>query len=144
MQSILQVMDSTLLGDPHVLPARAKYFQAAIIEHSLSSSTILRIPHNRLKGEEFRLFLRQRVPLVITNLNGKLQLTWSPNQLTEDYGSDDCTMEDCEGISNPMATKIHHFLSYFHQRRDDVIWKVKVSQSHQCGGFQHIPESRFI
>lgn len=128
LQDVLQAIHATLL-EVHQLPVRHRYFQPSIIEHSLSTSTILRAPSQRLKPDEFRLFLSKRLPLVITHLNDALQLAWSPKHLTDEYGSEDCTMEDCEDSTNRVKTKIHHFLSQFNSDMNGTIWKVKVRWS---------------
>jgi hypothetical protein len=126
LQALLQNTHEVLLQGHQGLPARARYFEASMIDYSLTSSTILRIPRDRLKGEEFRLFLAQRVPLVITHLNDRLQLAWSPNQLTEDYGTQVCTMDDCESVADSIQTTFGNFLSHFKSSTNKVIWKVKV------------------
>jgi hypothetical protein len=126
LQTLLQTTHEVLLEGHQGLPTRARYFEPSMIDYSLKSSMILRIPRDRLKSEEFRLFLTQRLPLVITHLNDRLQLAWSPDQLTEDYGPQVCTMDDCEGVVDSIQTTLGKFLSHFKNGTGKVIWKVKV------------------
>jgi hypothetical protein len=86
---------------------------------------------NKLCTEEFRTFLSRRLPLVITELNYKLQLPWSPSYLTAEYGRQPCTMEDCEGRREPSQVLLEDFLKFFScNDLDDspspTTWKVKV------------------
>lgn len=126
---ILREMKMSLAKDHYYLPTQAFFFKESIIADSHLSSTILRVPKKHLRNSEFRMFLAQRTPLVITHLNDQLQLSWSPTDLTSKYGEQDCTAEDCEGRSKPVTTTLGSFLGYFtedSERRDGVIWKVKV------------------
>lgn len=137
--NILQSMKSLLDNGKYYLPVQNFFFNRTTISNLPTSTSILRIPQKNLRIQEFRIFLGQRIPLVITGLNDSLQLSWDPRLLTRQYGEDDCTMEDCEGVAQPATTTLGHFLSHFEtdgeagQQSKNIIWKVKVSsqlQSH--------------
>lgn len=127
LHGLIQSMQTSVLDQTSTLGSRNIVFQPQDIEDSRIASTILQVSSNRLRSEEFRMFLEHRIPLVITGLNNKLRLAWSPAQLTEDFGSQSCTMEDCEGVASSVRTTLGNFLSYFGKENNGVIWKVKVS-----------------
>jgi hypothetical protein len=99
-------------------------------------SAIIRLPIAQLKTTEFRYFLAQRIPLVITDLNCKLQLSWSPSDLIRDYGTDMCSLEDCEAreksMERPLKTFLFHFMNSKSSSSDvqdilpPAVWKIKV------------------
>lgn len=116
----------------HDLSPRYHVFNLQILTESERTASILRIPTEKLKIEEFRLFLSRRLPLVITGLNSSLCLSWSPSQLIDEYGKELCTMEDCEAQSQPSHVLLEEFLSLFspgglgNRSLPKTIWKVKV------------------
>jgi hypothetical protein len=113
------------------------YTHTSIMDSELNS-TILRIPTGQLKTTEFRHFLAKRIPLVITDLNSKLQLSWSPSHLIRDYGADMCSLEDCEEKEKPVKKHLKIFLARFmnteSKLHDDntqdvlpeAVWRIKV------------------
>lgn len=127
-------MKALLTNETYYLPIQNFFFNQTIISNLQTSTSILRIPRKNLRIQEFRIFLGQRTPLVITDLNQDLQLSWNPHFLKKEYGLDPCTMEDCEGRAQPINTNLKGFLSHFEvdvvekttQDAKQVIWKVKV------------------
>jgi hypothetical protein len=118
------------------LPSQTFAHSLAEIVRSESNSSILRIPVSKLKALEFRFFLQRRMPLVITELNNNLQLSWSPTQLTADHGETTCSMEDCERKAATVRGQLKDFLKLFilnpnaHDRDSSTpIWKVRVSSA---------------
>jgi hypothetical protein len=107
-------------------------FDTKMLADSENKASILRIPVNDLKPGEFRVFLARQLPLVITGLNGSLQLPWSPTYLIAEHGMQPCTMEDCEAQLQPMHVLLEEFLSLFSPGAanespfPEAIWKVKV------------------
>lgn len=124
----LQAMDALpLLGAS--LHARTFYFKKADLEAAERNSNILRIPTSHLRVEEFRYAWVRRLPLVVTGINDKIQLPWSPEQLSADYGKQLCTVEDCEGAASSKQMSLASFIKLFNTAihgDDDTIWKVKV------------------
>jgi len=110
------------------LKSQTFYFRHDDITKAKAQSLTLRIPTRRLQTTEFRYFMLQRIPLVITDLNSRLQLSWSPTQLIEDYGKQWCTMEDCEGKARSERVQLEAFLRLFEGsgKIQSTIWKVKV------------------
>jgi hypothetical protein len=118
------------------LPRQSFFHKPSVVEAAENHHSIIRIPGNKLKATEFRYYLSKRLPLVITALNSKLQLAWSPSELIEAYGTENCTMEDCEGVAaKKREVPLQEFLRYFTIQSDHgscsnngPIWKVKVRQ----------------
>lgn len=119
-------MQSLLDESPYYLNLQTTYFRQMDLVNSHAASSILRVPKYALRPHEFRFFLKQRLPVVITHLNNVLQLAWSPDHLVTEYGGDKCTMEDCEAQAKPITTTLAVFMDYFKRKIDSVIWKVKV------------------
>lgn len=63
---------------------------------------------------------------MVTGLDSKLQLAWSPRQLSQDFGGDLCTVEDCEGKVEASQKKLKDFLQHFAVETPEHISKVKV------------------
>jgi hypothetical protein len=103
-----------------------------MLTDSENKVSILRIPVNDLKPGEFHVFLARQLPLVITGLNGSLQLPWLPTYLIAEHGMQPCTMEDCEAQLQPMHVLLEEFLSLYSPGATngssfpEAIWKVKV------------------
>ena len=123
-------MTSLLRQSPLGLPFWTYQYSKYEVENAEQTSHILTIPEGKLKSNEFRYFLKKRMPLVITELNSKFQLAWSPSQLICDYGEEECKVEDCEGITTSPQMLLKDFLRCFSD--NDVhcssapVWKVKV------------------
>jgi hypothetical protein len=128
-------------GITQSFPAPALHTQTFVYTHasimtSEQHSAIIRLPIAQLKTTEFRYFLAQRIPLVITDLNCKLQLSWSPSDLIRDYGTDMCSLEDCEAreksVERPLKTFLFHFMNSESSSSDvqdilpPAVWKIKV------------------
>jgi hypothetical protein len=119
-----------------VLRTQTFFYTHVSIADSESGSTILWIPSGQLKATEFRLFLAKRIPLVITDLNRKLQLSWSPSHLIQYHGADICSLEDCEEKENSVEKPLKTFLARFsnsesygddaHDFLPQAIWKIKA------------------
>jgi hypothetical protein len=124
---MIQTMQELLRTLPYSMNLQTVYFQQNSLSDSEKNCSILRIPGYALHPHEFRCFLSRRLPVVITHLNSQLQLAWSPDQLTEEFGKQICTMEDCEAQADPMVTSLANFMEHFRCKIDDVIWKVKVT-----------------
>jgi hypothetical protein len=124
---------------PAVMRIQTFVYKTAFITESELRSAILRIPDGRLKAQEFRYYLDKRIPIVITNLNRKLQLSWSPSHLIRDHGADVCSLEDCEEKEKPAMKSLKTFLQQFMNAADEVeaaqdplpvaIWKIKACLS---------------
>lgn len=141
-QDILHIMNTmeerSKLAVPPVLHTRSIFYKHARIDEAELKSFVLRIPAGQLKTTEFRHFLAKRIPLVITDLNHKLQLSWSPSHLIDNYGSDICSLEDCEEKEPSVKMRLGTFLSRFMHpacststdSSEDVlpcaIWRIKV------------------
>ena len=117
---------------PAILRTQTFFYKHALIAEAELKSDILRIPAGHLKAAEFRHFLAKRIPLVITDLSRKLQLSWSPSHLMNNYGADVCSLEDCEEKQQSVKTPLKTFLSCF-MNSDGAkevlpyaIWKIKV------------------
>lgn len=117
---------------PAGLPCRTYHYKEAQVEDAEGQSTILKIPVDKLKAPEFRYYLKRRMPLMIMGINQRLQLPWSPTQLSRDYGEEECTVEDCEGQTPPLRMPLATFLQTFTTSGTESpgsaarIWKVKV------------------
>jgi hypothetical protein len=132
----LTVLNDKSQGDQApALQAQTFFYTQAFITNAENQSTILRIPAGQLKLAEFRYYLAKRIPLVIVGLNNKLQLPWSPSQLIQDYGTDICSLEDCEEKEKPVKKHLKTFLERFMgvESGDDAlnslpgaVWKIKV------------------
>jgi lysine-specific demethylase 3 len=122
-----------------VLRIQTFFYTHAHIAASEQHSAILRFPIGQLKTTEFRYFLAQRIPLVVTGLNRKIQLSWSPSDLIRDYGTDLCLLEDCEEQENAVKKPLKTFLIRFmnseaHQDPSSdaqdilpsAVWRIKV------------------
>jgi [histone H3]-dimethyl-L-lysine9 demethylase len=104
------------------------------IAESELQSNILRIPVGRLKTVEFRHYLSNRTPIVITALNDRLQLSWSPSHLIQYHGDDTCSLEDCEEKEKPTRAPLRTFLKLFMNSEVEdpqnvlppAVWKIKV------------------
>jgi lysine-specific demethylase 3 len=126
------------LAAPRILHPQTTYYKLAMIAEAELKSSILRIPVGELKAVEFRRFLAKRIPLVITDLNRKLQLSWSPSHLIKEYGTDVCSLQDCEEEERPVKRRLKTFLSRFMDSMQGVssgnaeeplpyaIWRIKV------------------
>lgn len=125
-------------ADP--LPAQLFSVGASDVKASEDECRILRISMEHLNDSEFRYFLSRHLPLVITGLNRKLQLAWSPAQLTQDFGKDKCTVEDCEGREPAFTANLEYFLKQFTDKAPRTILKVKVSIHYV---FTNAPELQF-
>lgn len=100
------------------------------------NSAVPRLPIGRLKTTDFRFFLEKRIPLVITDLNWKLQLSWSPSDLVRDHGGDMCMLEDCEEREIPVKKPLKMFLTRFMNSESPdsdaqynlphAVWRIKV------------------
>lgn len=120
-------MESLLLSPiKYSLYKDPSFFTCDQVDQAYITSTPLRIPNKKLLPHEFRLFLSKRLPLVVTNLNEQLQLSWSPAELSKEYGTQACRMENCEDPTHIEGTTLGHFLDRFEVNRENVIWKVKV------------------
>ena len=129
----IDCMTSAIKQLPATLPSSTYYHNKFDVEAAQASSSILRIPASRLKAMEFRYYLGKRMPFVITGLNGELQLPWSPLQLMREYGTELCTVEDCEGTTPTSRQSLSDFLKMFLEypgvpqgSNRSPIWKVKV------------------
>lgn len=127
LTNTIQKMRSLLQESPYYLNLQTVHFRQQDLKDSEATSSILRIPKHVLHPHEFRCFLTQRLPVVITHLNKVMQLAWSPDHLAAEYGKQKCTMEDCEAQAEAMTVSLATFMDHFRQKLDDVIWKVKVS-----------------
>jgi len=102
------------LSNLAVLPivhTQTTYYKLTRIADSELKSSILQIPIGELKAVEFCHFLAKWIPLVITDLNRKLQLSWSPLYLIKEYGTDVCSLQDCEEEEQPVKRHLKTFLS---------------------------------
>jgi hypothetical protein len=74
------------------------------------------------------------MPIVVTGLNKKLQLSWSPSHLIQDHGEDICYLEDCEEKEMPTKKCLRAFLTLFmgietgdaQDILPSAIWRIKV------------------
>jgi lysine-specific demethylase 3 len=117
---------SLLSLDVTGLASRTFFFKEALVTQAQTRAITLRIPARRLRVEEFRYLWTRRLPLVVTDINSRMQLSWSPQQLAADYGKQNCTIEDCEGHSDTQKVTLAMFMKRFDDTADDVIWKLKV------------------
>ena len=112
------------------LPHSTYHYKEADIQDAENQSTILTIPVSKLRAREFRHYLVRRMPLLITGLNSELQLSWSPSQLMHDYGTEQCSVEDCEKRAPVSKQTLSHFLKNFLDSSitpdSTPVWKVKV------------------
>ena len=134
---------------PAHLGSRNIVFSTHALAESESKVSIIRLLAKKLKVDEFRIFLSRRLPLVITGLNNSLQLPWSPSHLIAEYGKQPCTMEDCEGLSEPLQVVLEDFLTFFSPDRlgesslhPSAIWKVKVGILQSGQKFSHLINTR--
>ena len=117
---------------PPVLCTQTFVYKHDMITEAELKSSILRILAGHLKATEFRYFLAKQIPLVITDLSRKLQLSWSPSHLMNDYGADICLLEDCEENQQPVKSPLKAFLSRFmisdgaKEVLPYAIWRIKV------------------
>jgi len=133
---ILRIMDVmreiSKPAAPPVLHIQTFFHKHALVAEAELKSSILRIPAGHLKTMEFRHFLAKRIPLVITDLNRKLQLSWSPSHLMNNHGADICSLEDCEEKQQSVKKPLKTFLSRFmasdgaKEALPYAIWKIKV------------------
>ena len=135
IQNALDIMNNALQQTvPAVLHVQTFYHNHVSIAKSELQSTILRIPTEQLKVAEFRYYLAKRIPIVITGLNRRLQLSWSPAHLIRDHGGDLCSLEDCEekekSVKRPLKTFLGRFMNV---DCDDVqdslpqaVWRIKA------------------
>jgi hypothetical protein len=121
-----------------IMCSQTTYYKLTTISEAELESSILWIPVGELKAVEFRCFLAKRIPLVITDLNRKLQFSWSPSHLIKEYGSDVCSLQDCEDHEQPVKRLLKMFLSHFMDSMQGTfsgnseeplpyaIWQIKV------------------
>jgi hypothetical protein len=112
------------------LATRTFFFQQSSVVEAQTEAITLRIPAGRLRVEEFRYIWVRRLPLVVTDIKSRMQLSWSPDQLTADYGEQNCIIEDCEGYSGAQKVTLAMFMKQFDDKTDNVIWKLKVWRDH--------------
>lgn len=123
-----------------VLHSQPFFYKHSFVVNAVLRSSILRIPAGLLKAVEFRHYLAERIPLVITDLNCKLQLSWSPADLIKEHGSDICLLEDCEEKEHRVKRRLKTFLSCFMNSIGEpcdtmeevlphAIWRIKVGIS---------------
>jgi hypothetical protein len=133
----MNVMEGIMQSSPApALPTQTFIYTHAFITTSEQHSAIFRLPIGQLKTTEFRYLLAQRIPMVITDLNRKLQLSWSPSDLIRDYGTDICSLEDCEARENPVKKPLKTFLICFMNSESSssdiqdilpsAVWRIKV------------------
>ena len=134
--NIMNVMREALQpAIPPVLCIQTFFYKHTFITESEWQSAILRIPVGQLKVTEFRYYLANRIPVVIIDLNDKLQLSWSPSHLIRDHGADICSLEDCEEREKPVKRCLKAFLQLFMnvEVKDNnqdflppAIWRIKA------------------
>jgi hypothetical protein len=133
IRNIMNVMRKALQpAIPPVLCIQTFFYKHTFITASESQSAILRIPVGQLKVTEFRYYLANCIPVVIINLNNKLQLSWSPSHLIREHGADICSLEDCEGREKPVKRRLKACLQLFMnvEVKDNIlspaIWRIKA------------------
>jgi hypothetical protein len=122
-------MDNTLKRATPLPLKKSRYLSSEVISRALDVEVrmVPHIHHGNLSAEEFTSFWSFGVPLVVDGLNSKLHLSWSPQELSDRFGRDRCSMEDCE-TSEKITTTLAHFYEVLPQPQiDGHIWKLKVS-----------------
>jgi hypothetical protein len=103
-----------------------------------SARSVICIADNSdLTDDAFSAIWNHGLPLLVTGLNQKLQLPWSPDYLSENHGNDWCFIESCEdrGVIKQVRLK-EFFHMYSIAPEDGTIWKLKVISS-----FDHFPRN---
>lgn len=83
-------------------------------------------PHPELTEEMFRSFWRKGDTMVITGLLDKMEIKWTPEYFIEHYGSQECSITDCDNEMKHEST-VAQFFSQFgqYEHRGTQIHKLK-------------------
>jgi hypothetical protein len=129
LRSAITKMDSQRLLSPMgTLPPETFIAKESLAgARALSARIPLRISNTQLTDAAFASLWKLGFPLVVTGLNDRIQLPWSPQYLSEKFGDDKCNLESCE---NPKVTDRVTLRQFFdkYANGSDVIWKLKVIQ----------------
>jgi hypothetical protein len=80
-----------------------------------------------LTDEAFSAIWNYGLPLLVTGLNQKLQLPWSPDYLSQNHGNDWCFIESCEDRDANKQVRLKEFFHMYSVAPEDgIIWKLKV------------------
>jgi lysine-specific demethylase 3 len=81
---------------------------------------------NELKLRVFRKLWAKGKPLVVYGLGSKLRLPWTPEALSKKYGTDECSVSDCETGVSKQTTVAEFFEHFGDYRARKQVWKLKV------------------
>ncbi|KAJ3556070.1 hypothetical protein NM688_g2224 [Phlebia brevispora] len=92
----------------------------------------LYIPSNELTDSLLYAYLQAGIPVIAHHATSKLQALWNPSGFMKMFGSQKCTVQDCESEHEMKTTISEFFLNFGHARRvgefasPGTIWKLKV------------------
>lgn len=99
--------------------------QSAAGFSSIPSHDTLRFADSQLTDDLFRSVWTKGEPLVVTGLQQKFRIQWTPQYFTSKYGTQSCLILECQTDQNKRVT-VGEFFSWFGKyegRRD--CWKLK-------------------
>lgn len=103
----------------------------------IPSHPVRRFVNGTLTDEIFREIWATGEPIVVTDLQSKFRIEWTPDYFRHKYGSQSCLILECQTDQNKRVT-VGEFFSWFGKyegRRD--CWKLKVRATgitHTCLG----------
>ncbi|TRM68546.1 hypothetical protein BD626DRAFT_482072 [Schizophyllum amplum] len=87
---------------------------------------ITRLAYEDLTEGTMRSYLMRGEPLIVTGLDHRMQLAWTPEYFIEHYGDRSCLITNCVDETNKQIT-VKEFFETFgrYNERDQVVWKLK-------------------
>ncbi|KAF7331679.1 hypothetical protein MKEN_00047600 [Mycena kentingensis (nom. inval.)] len=92
----------------------------------IPSWDIRRYSNAELTEELFRPLWERGEPILVTDVGKKLELPWTPEYLSHEYGAQTCVTIECQ-TEKSRTTTVADFFSTFgdYEDRDDGCWKLK-------------------
>ncbi|KAL1742882.1 hypothetical protein HDZ31DRAFT_83810 [Schizophyllum fasciatum] len=105
-----------------VLPAGAGDAEA----YRTPSFAIRRIAYEDVTEDLMRSYLSRGEPLIVTGLEHRMKVSWTPEYFIEQYGDRSCLITNCVDEKNKQIT-VKEFFETFgkYEERDDQVWKLK-------------------
>ncbi|KAI5823553.1 hypothetical protein K523DRAFT_357552 [Schizophyllum commune Tattone D] len=128
-EGTLPVTASALSEVPCAAPAGAEALPAREGEaetYNTPSYTIRRMAYENVTEDVMRAYLARGEPLIVTGLDRRMQISWTPEYFIEHYGDRSCLITNCVNESNKQIT-VKEFFETFgkYEERDQMVWKLK-------------------